>query len=165
MNLKPHAPAPGPPAAPPTRLLRVLLLLGALDGLVAAAWSLARPDDLFTLLRLPPPADAFLWQVLAALALGPALCLVLAAARPAAYGGLVLVPLLSRVLQAGLWLWLLGADRVAVPARPLLLLLAHEVVWLPLFVVFLYARQRTEGQAPGPACRIGGTGHSSRPGS
>jgi hypothetical protein len=92
---------------------------------------------------MPPPADAFLWQVLGVLALGPVVCLALAAARPAALGGLVLVPLLSRLLQAGLWLWLLGTDRIAVLARPLLFLLAHEVVWLPLFVVFLYAGRRS----------------------
>jgi hypothetical protein len=158
MNLKPHATAPGrPDTHPPTgaaerpvpappprlRLLRALLLLAALDGLATAAWSLARPHDLFALLRMPPPADAFLWQVLGALALGPVVCLVLAAARPAVYGGLVLVPLLSRMLQAGLWLWLLATDRVALPPRPLLLLLAHEAVWFPLFLVFLCAGRRT----------------------
>jgi hypothetical protein len=137
----PERPAPAP--RPRLPLLRVLLLFAALDGIATAAWSLARPHDLFGLLRMSPPADGFLWQVHGGLVLGPVVCLVLAAARPGVYGGLVLVPLLSRVLNAGLWLWLLGTDRLAVPARPLLFLLAHEVVWLPCFLVFLFAGRRT----------------------
>jgi hypothetical protein len=81
--------------------------------------------------------------VLGVLAFGPVVCLLLAAARPAVHGGLVLVPLFGHVLQSGLWLWLLGTDRVTLPARPLLILLAHESIWLPVFLVFLYVGRRT----------------------
>jgi hypothetical protein len=124
------------------RLSRPLLVVAALDSLLAGVWALAYPAGLFALLGMTPPRDAFLWQVLGGLSLAHALCLALAAWRPGDYAGLVLVPLIGRALQCGLWLWLLGTDRVLLPAGPLTGLLVHDAVWLPLFAAFLFAARR-----------------------
>lgn len=128
---------------------RGVLLLAALDRLLFAAWALVRPGDLFGLLQLPPPRDAFLWPALGFLALGNVACLVLAARRWREWGGLVLVPLIGQFLEAGLWLWLLGTDRLVLPSRPLLILFAHDAVWLPVFAAFLVVWRRSGGSAAG----------------
>jgi hypothetical protein len=137
---------------PAPRLARPLLLAAAADCLLFGLWAVLRPADLFRLLDLPLPADAYylwqvhlgvlsreamssprvsdaflLWQFLGLLLLGHFALLLPAARRPAALGGLALAPLLGRALQAGLWLWLLGTDRVRLPVAPLAALLAHDV--------------------------------------
>jgi hypothetical protein len=124
--------------------LRALLYLAAVDSAVAGGWLLARPGDLLDLLRLPLLSDAILLErVLGALWLGHAVCLVLAAVRPGVRGELVLLPLLGRTLAVGLWFWLLGTERVQVPVQPLLVLLGHDMIWLPGFIGFLFLRHRT----------------------
>ena len=126
-----------PPAG---RLLRALLLLPALDSLAAGAWAAVHPEGLFAWLQLGPTDDGrLLCRILGLLLLTHVLCLAVAAWRPAAWGGLVIVPLLSRLLLAGLWLWLLYADRVHAAPQALRLLLLDAVVWLPLFGAFLAA--------------------------
>jgi hypothetical protein len=124
------------------RLSRGFLLLAALDTAVAALWVLLRPADLLAFLGAPPTHDALLLaRALAALLLaGQAPCLVLAAARPDTAGGLALVPLAGRAQLAGVWLWLLGTDRVVLPARPLGVLLAHDGLGLAVLGLFLVAR-------------------------
>jgi hypothetical protein len=118
------------------------LLLAALDTTLAALWVVLRPSALLAFLELTPSRDALLLaQALGALMLGGQVpCLVLAAARPVTAGALALVPLTGRGLLVGLWLWLLGTDRVAVPGRPLGLLLAHDGLGLAVLGVFLAAR-------------------------
>jgi hypothetical protein len=125
------------------RLTRGCLLLAALDTAVAALWVALRPADLLAFLGVAATPDAVLLaRALAALMLAGQLpCLALAAARPAAAGDLAVVPLLGRALLAGVWLWLLGADRVEVPARPLGLLLAHDGLCLAALGVPLAARR------------------------
>jgi hypothetical protein len=56
-------------------------------------------------------------------------CLALADRPP--YRGLVWLPLVGRALLAGVWLWLLAADRVPADRADLLGLLAHDAVWPP----------------------------------
>jgi hypothetical protein len=90
-----------------------------------------------------------LWRVLGALALGQALCLGAAGVGPDRWAGLVTVPLFGRFLQAGVWLWLLGADRVSLPRRPLALLLAHDAFWLAAFAVYLAVWALGRGQRRG----------------
>ena len=138
---------------PAPRLSRPLLLAAALDSLLFGLWAVLRPADLFRLLDVPLPADAYhlwqvhvgvlsrramssprvsdaflLWQLLGLLLLVHFIFLLLAALRPAARGGLALAALLGRALQAGLWLWLLGTDRVHLPVTPLAVLLTHDVL-------------------------------------
>ena len=140
-----------PSAAP--RLSRPLLLAAALDSLLFGLWAALRPADLFRLLKVPLPEGAFylwqvhvgalsrqamrsprvsdaflLWQLLGLLVLVHFVFLLLAALRPGPRGGLALAPLLGRALQAGLWLWLLGTDRMSLPATPLAALLAHDAL-------------------------------------
>jgi hypothetical protein len=129
------------------RLWRLLLLAGALDALAAGAWALARPDGLFALLQTSATSDrVLLWRALGALSLCQALCLGAAAIRSVDWGGLVLIPLLGRAPQAGVWLWLLGADRVVLPARPLALLLTHDALGALVFLALLVAWWRGTGQ-------------------
>jgi hypothetical protein len=124
-------------------LLRVALLLAGLDSLAAGAWAALRPADVFASFQLPPSPDSLLLaRALGGLLVFQAGCLLLAARRPADCGGLVLLPLAGRLLQCGVWLWLLGTDRVSLPPAPLRLLLLHDAVWLPLFLAFLWARPR-----------------------
>jgi hypothetical protein len=127
----PHGAAPWPGR----RFFQTLLLLAALDSFACGLWALARPDDLFTFLRVPPrddrwmgqllqptdelipPAadpehprrDAGLWHLLGLFALANGGFLGLAAWGPRRYGGLALVPLIGHALGYGLWLWALGA--------------------------------------------------------
>jgi hypothetical protein len=136
-----------------TRLAPPLLLAAALDSLLFGLWAALRPADLFRLLDVALPADAYclwqvhvgvlsrrvmssprvsdaflLWQLLGLLLLVHFVFLLLAALRPASLGGLALAPLLGRALQAGLWLWLLGTDRVSLPVTPLAVLLTHDIL-------------------------------------
>jgi hypothetical protein len=130
-----------PPRSRSLWAARATLALAALDSAASGGWALLRPDQVFALLNLPPPGDAFLLSALGALLVLHAVCLIAAAARPAEWGGLVWVPLLGRLLDMGVWLWLLGADRIA--QQPALLLLAHEALWLPGFVVVLVIQRQT----------------------
>ncbi len=126
---------------------RILLLLAAADSFAAGAWAVLRPDALFALLNMTPPASGdalFLWQALGVLLQCQGLCLVAAAWRPAARGGLVVVPLAGRLLLCAVWLWLLGASRVSLATTPLLGLLLHDAAWLPVFLGFLWARRRQD---------------------
>ena len=147
---------------PASRLSRLLLWAAALDSLLFGLWAVLRPAGLFGLLGVPLPDDAFylwqvhvgvlsrktmsspqisdaflLWQLLGVLLLAHLVFLLLAALRPAARGGLALAPLLGRALLAGLWLWLLGTDRVSLPRAPLAGLLAHDVLVLAALGVSL----------------------------
>jgi hypothetical protein len=148
---------------PAPRLARPLLVAAAADSLLFGLWAVLRPADLFRLLDVPLPADAYylwqvhlgvlsrqamssprvsdaflLWQLLGVLLLVPFLFLLLAALR----GGLVLAPLLGRALLAGLWLWLLATDRVSLPRPPLAGLLAHDVLTLAALAGFLFLARR-----------------------
>ncbi len=153
------------PAGP--RLSRPLLLVAALDSLLLGLWAVARPADLFRLLGVALPEnpvslwsvnlgvlsrqamfapgvhDAYLlWQLLGVLTLGHCALLLWAAARPGERAGLALVPLLGRSLQAGLWLWLLGTDRVRLPAGPLTFLLAQDLLIVALLAGLLFLAGR-----------------------
>jgi hypothetical protein len=119
---------------------RAMLGLAALDSIASGGWVMLRPDQFFDWLHLAVPGDAFLLPALGGLLLLHGLCLIAAAVRPSVWGGFVWLPLLGRLLNGGVWLWLLGAERIPAPAA--LLLLAHEVLWLPGFVVFLTVQRR-----------------------
>jgi hypothetical protein len=149
------------------RLSRPLLLAAALDSLLFGLWAVLRPADLFRLLGVPLPDDAYhlwqahvgvlsreamrsprvsdaflLWQLLGLLVLVHFIFLLLAALHPGLRGGLALAPLLGRALQAGLWLWLLGTDRVSLPVTPLAALLAHDGIVTAALAGFLFLAQR-----------------------
>jgi hypothetical protein len=120
----------------------VLLILAALDSLATGAWAALRPGDLFEFLQTTGSPDALLLcRALGALAGFQGVCLLFAAFRPAANRFLVLLPFSGRVLFCGVWLWLLGSDRVRLPTDRLELLLLHDAVWLPIFCGFLLMRQ------------------------
>ena len=154
------------PSAVP-RLSRPLLLVAALDSLLFGLWAVLRPADLFRLLGVPLPDDAYyfwqvhvgvlsreamrsprvsdaflLWQLLGLLLLVHFVFLLSAALRPGSRGGLALAPLLGRALQAGLWLWLLGTDRVSLPRAPLAALLAHDGIVTAALAGPLFLAQR-----------------------
>jgi hypothetical protein len=124
----------------PGRLVyRVLFVLAALDSFAWGGWAALRPADLFAWLQTTPPHDLLLWRLLGALTIMQGVFLVAAAARPESLGPLVLVPLVGRLLAAVTWLWLLGTDRVHLPAAPLLALAVHDGLWVPLFAWFIFA--------------------------
>jgi hypothetical protein len=120
-------------------LPRLVLAVAALDSLGMGVWASAFPDQLFTLLRLKPPTDAFLWPVLGLLYLANAVCLAGAAVWPADYGSLTLVPWVGRLLSCGMWLWLLGSTHIAPAHEPLWWLLGHDAFWLVLLTGILVA--------------------------
>ena len=134
------------------RLFRVLLVLASVDSLAYGMWAVCWPDDLYRRLDLPArdpiawkllgmgleTADhILLWRVMGALFLAQALFLALAAWRPNAWGGLVMMALIGRVLPLGMWLWLLGTERVEMPAAPLRCLAVHDGMWVLVFFAFL----------------------------
>lgn len=122
---------------PARTVLLTLLLLVALDSLAMGAWAVMRPDDLFGILGMAPPRDAVLWRCLGAVGVAHAVFLGMLVVWPEAFGPLVLVPLIGRCLSLGGWLFLLGTDRVRLPATPLGLLAAHDAAWLGVLVAFL----------------------------
>ena len=141
----------GEPVLPPAPW-RALLLLAACDSLGAGLWLALRPADWLHFLQAPASPDAPpLARVLGVLLVGHAPCLALAAGSKAAgtsraaRRGLVLVPAFGRALLVGLWLWLLGTDRVSLPAGPLLTLLAHDGAVLALCLAFLALGGRGRG--------------------
>jgi hypothetical protein len=134
------------------RLFRVLLVLACVDSLAYGIWAVFWPDDLFRRLELPArgpitwkllgigleTADhILLWRVLGALILAQALILALVAWRPSAWGGLVMMALIGRLLPLGMWLWLLGTERVELRAAPLRCLAVHDGVWVLVFTAYL----------------------------
>src|SRR5713226_272455 len=137
----------GPSAAPPLpgrSVWRLLLLLAALDTLALGLWATMEPSSLFTFLQMPlslqiPPDRLQLWWALGFVALAHAGFLAILTWRPEAYGPLALVHLIGRALQAGLWLWVCGTDRLQWPSLvPPLVLAAHDAVWLPVLAGFLF---------------------------
>jgi hypothetical protein len=123
-------------------LPRVIFLVAALDSLASAAWSLLRPGDLFALLDLATPQDAFLWPVLGGLSLAHAAFLVVAA-RKRTDAGFAWVAVVGRGLQCGLWLWLLGTERVHAAPLALALLAGHDAVILSLVAAGIVLARRT----------------------
>jgi hypothetical protein len=123
------------------KLYSAFLLLAAGDSLAEGIWAVAWPAGLFDLLGTAPP-QILLWRTLGVFLLAQVPCLVFAAVRPLEYRSLILVPLIGRTLLAGVWLWLLGTDRISLPRTPLFILLAHDAVWLPGFAACLLARRR-----------------------
>ncbi len=111
---------------------RVLLVLATLDNAAFGIWAIAIPAGLFDWLGLSPSADALLlWRLMGVVLLLGAGCL-LAAARSSRNAGLMWVPLTARILLSGIWLWLLGTQRVAALRGPLGALLVHDGTWLGL---------------------------------
>jgi hypothetical protein len=126
---------------------RPLLVLAALDTAALGGWAAARPGGLFALLGTDANADALLlWRLLGVLLLGQAGCLVWAARRPAD-GGVVLVPLSGRLLLCGVWLWLLGSDRVSMPVGPLWGLFAHDAAWAVVLLGVLVTGREVRDEA------------------
>src|SRR5712692_3010478 len=134
------------------RLVRVLLVLAWVDSLAYGIWAVCWPDDLFRRLDSPvrdpiawkllgiglETADhILLWRVFGTLIVAQALILALVALRPNAWGGLVATVLIGRLLPLGMWLWLLGTERVDLRAAPLQCLAVHDGVWVLVFTVFL----------------------------
>lgn len=139
---------PTDPAPVAARAVALVLLLAALDSLATGLWAVVRPDALFELLEVSPGADArLLWRVLGVSLAIQGVFLVMAALRPADRG-LVLVPAAGRAVLSGVWLWLLGTDRVSMPTLPLKLLLLHDgVVLIVLVAVLLLSRARATEKA------------------
>ena len=121
-------------------LARLLLGLAALDSLALGLWAILLPDQLFSLLQLPVPADAFLWPWFGWLSLAHAVCLAGIAVWPVEYRNLALVPWVGRLLSCGMWLWLLNTDSCRPAHAPLWWLLAHDAFWLLALTVFLVFR-------------------------
>ena len=134
------------------RLFRILLALAAVDSLAYALWAMVWPDELFQRLDLPPhepiewnligvgleTADhILLWRALGALFLAQACILAVVAWKPNVYGGMIVAALIGRLLPLGLWLWLLGTERVQLRAAPLQGLAIHDGVWVLVFAAFL----------------------------
>jgi hypothetical protein len=123
----------------PGRLLyRGLFVLAALDSFGWGGWAALRPADLFAWLQTSLPHDAVLWQLLGLLTIMQGVFLVAVVAWPESLGPLILVPLTGRLLATGTWLWLLGTDRVHLPAATLLALVAHDGFWAALCASFFF---------------------------
>ena len=134
------------------RLFQIVLLIGAADSLACGLWAWFQPEKLFDWLQFTMHApietklpgvkfesadEVLLWRALGVIFLAHSVLLVLAAWRPRRLGSLVYVPLIGRALLLGLWLWLLGSDRIELSSAALRWLAAHEGVWIVFFVAFL----------------------------
>jgi hypothetical protein len=134
------------------RFFQVVLLLAAVDCLVYGLWASLRPEGVFEWLQcgthkaiswklfkaqIESADEVLLWRTVGVLILAHAVLVVLAGWRPRSLVSLVWVPLIGRGLMLGLWLWLLGSDRVEMARLPLWVLAGHEVAVLVLFGVVL----------------------------
>ncbi len=123
------------------RFFQAVLLLTAVDCLVYGLWALFRPEGVFEWLqfatheaiswklfkaRIESADEVLLWRAVGVLLLAHAVLVLLAAWRPRFFGSLVWVPLIGRGLLLGLWLWLLGSDRVDVARAVLWALAGHD---------------------------------------
>jgi hypothetical protein len=134
------------------RFFQIVLLLAAVDSLAFGLWAYFQPHGLFNWLQFTTHEpieskflgagfesadEVLLWRVLGLFFLAHALLLILAAWRPLSLGSLVYVPLIGRALMLGLWLWLLGSDRIERSAAALRWLAAHDLAVLIVVAVFL----------------------------
>jgi hypothetical protein len=128
-------------------LSRALLFLAALDSLAGGLWLVLRPRDLVQWIQASPTYDVrLLVRVLGVLLLCHVPCLVLPARRLA--HGLLVAPVLGRLLLVGLWGWLLFTPRLSLPAQPLGVLLVHDGLWgITLGAIWVFQAD-VKGEAP-----------------
>jgi hypothetical protein len=134
-----------------SRTSRIGLALAALDALAGGLWLAAWPADLLHALQAAPTHDALLLtRALGALTLLHVPCLALAAMGPTRYLGLLWPPLLGRMFQAGLWLWLLALDRTNMATQFLWFLLSRDILWLAIVAFGGLAMRRALAQGVQP---------------
>jgi hypothetical protein len=138
-------------------LATILLVAVAVDTLVYGGWAVAAPDDLLARLDVAGPTvkwkflgkeretsdPRLLWRAMGVLFLAQAAILAIAAWRPGALGALVFAPLLGRLLPLGVWLWLLGQQRVQLSTTTLWLLIIHDGLCVLLLTAFLLGSRRS----------------------
>src|SRR5882672_285022 len=122
------------------RFFQVVLLLAAVDCLVYGLWASLRPEGVFEWLhfatheaiswklfkaQIESADETLLWRIVGVLLLAHAVLVLLAAWRPRSLVSLVWVPLIGRGLLLGLWLWLLGSERVDMAGAALWALAGH----------------------------------------
>jgi hypothetical protein len=134
------------------RFFQVVLLLAAVDCLVYGLCALFRPEGVFEWLQfgthkaiswklfkaqIESADEVLLWRIVGVLLLAHAVLGFLAAWRPRSLVSLVWVPLIGRGLLLGLWLWLLGSERVELAMNALWVLMGHDGAVLILFGMVL----------------------------
>ena len=139
-------------------LATILLAAVAVDTLVYGGWAVAAPDDLLARLEVAGPTvkwkflgkeretsdPRMLWRTMGILLLAQAAILAFAVWRPGALGSLVFASLLGRLLPLGVWLWLLGQERVQLSVATLWFLSIHDGVCAVLLTVFLIGSRRAD---------------------
>jgi hypothetical protein len=123
------------------RVVQIALVVGALDCVAYGLYAWFRPEWLFEFLQFathPPidweilrvslesPDEVLLWRLLGAFFWAHSVILVVAAWRPRRLGSIAWAPLIGRGLMLGLWLWLLGSERVHMARNALWVLVGHD---------------------------------------
>jgi hypothetical protein len=122
---------------------RPWLAAAAIYNLLWGSINIVFPDALFRFLRMPSPSYLALWQVVGMFVLVYAPAYGWAARRPSAYGHLILVGMLGKILGPIGFLWAAATGQL--PLRFGLVILTNDLLWWPAFACYLQAAARVHG--------------------
>jgi small multidrug resistance pump len=114
---------------------RTWLTAAALYNLVWGALVILFPASFFCLIGAPEPSYLLLWQVVGMFVLVFAPGYWWAARDPARHGHLVLIGLVGKLLGPLGFAWAYGTGQL--PLAFGLTILTNDLVWLPVFVLFV----------------------------
>jgi hypothetical protein len=135
------------------RVVQIALVVAAMDCLAYGLYAWFRPEWLFEFLQftthpaidwekilhvsLKSPDEVLLWRLLGVFFWAHAVILVIAAWQPRRLGSITWAPLIGRGLMVGLWLWLLGSERLHMARNALWVLVGHDAAVLLLLSMVL----------------------------
>ena len=128
------------------RWMRIVLAAGGLYHLLFATWTIFCPMHVLGLLDCKAQGQPVLWQTFGMISAILGLGLVIASKNPIRHWPIVLLGLAGSIIA----ITLMGCAvfREELPARALLILAANDVIWLPPFVLILWAALRAHTGIP-----------------
>lgn len=126
--------------------MRIVLLLAGAYHILFALWTNLWPFQVFDFLGLPHPNHPMLWRVLGMLSGFLGMAIVIAAKDPIRYWAISLVGLVKSVTTIAFVT--VAMFRGELPTSVLAILLIDDLIWLPFFILILWAALRAHTGVP-----------------